>query len=193
MAMKLITAPADLPVSVAEAKLHCRIDHADDDAFIEAAIGAAVSLLDGWRGILGRALMPQTWDLIFDRFPGGPIEIPLPPVASVENVNYVDPDTETETVLASTAFAVDLVSPNAWVVPGDAGWPATMDTINAVRVRFIAGYADAAAVPARIRLAIKLLVAHWYANRETVNIGNISSELPLTVAALIAPERVIRF
>jgi hypothetical protein len=38
-----------------------------------------------------------------------------------------------------------------------------------------------------IRMAILLLVAHYYAHREGVIIGTISSELPLGVEMLLAP------
>jgi len=35
-----------------------------------------------------------------------------------------------------------------------------------------------------------LLVGHWYSNREAVNIGNITSEVPLAVEALLQPYRI---
>lgn len=35
--------------------------------------------------------------------------------------------------------------------------------------------------------AMLLLIGHWYANRESVVIGSISSELPLAVDSLIKP------
>lgn len=41
-----------------------------------------------------------------------------------------------------------------------------------------------------IRTAMLLLIGHWYANREAVNIGNITSEIPLAVEALLQPHRI---
>lgn len=41
-----------------------------------------------------------------------------------------------------------------------------------------------------IRTAMLLLIGHWYANREAVNIGNITSEVPLAVEALLQPHRI---
>ncbi|HHQ6553286.1 TPA: head-tail connector protein [Serratia fonticola] len=38
--------------------------------------------------------------------------------------------------------------------------------------------------------AMLLLIGHWYANRETVNIGNITSELPFATTALLQPYRI---
>jgi len=46
-------------------------------------------------------------------------------------------------------------------------WPDTRDQINAVAVRYVAGYADAAAVPEGIKQWIKLQIASMYENRET--------------------------
>jgi uncharacterized phiE125 gp8 family phage protein len=54
------------------------------------------------------------------------------------------------------------------------------------------GYGDAPAdVPEPLRQAIKHLVAHWYENRGLIAIGHTVAVLPLTVAALIAPYRVL--
>jgi len=46
-------------------------------------------------------------------------------------------------------------------------------------------------VPEPLRQAIRLLVAHWYENRGLVAIGREIAVLPETVAALIAPYRVL--
>lgn len=40
-----------------------------------------------------------------------------------------------------------------------------------------------------ITTAILLLIGHWYANRESVVIGTIVSEVPMAVEALLAPYR----
>lgn len=40
-----------------------------------------------------------------------------------------------------------------------------------------------------LRLAVLFLIGHWYANRESVVIGTITSEVPLTFDALIQQYR----
>jgi uncharacterized phiE125 gp8 family phage protein len=45
-------------------------------------------------------------------------------------------------------------------------------------------------IPASVKTAMKLLVGHWYENRETVNIGNITSTLEFTVKALLGMNKV---
>jgi uncharacterized phage protein (predicted DNA packaging) len=41
-----------------------------------------------------------------------------------------------------------------------------------------------------IRAAMLLLIGHWYANREAVNIGNITSAVPFAVESLLQPYRI---
>jgi uncharacterized phiE125 gp8 family phage protein len=66
-----------------------------------------------------------------------------------------------------------------------AGWPGHSD----LRVRYVAGYAeDHTGVPQPLRHALRLLLAHWYANREAVSAGDLK-ELPVAVDALISPYR----
>ena len=58
---ELVAAPTVPCVSTADAKAHLRVDDGEEDALIEAAVAAAVQHLDGYGGILGRALMQQDW------------------------------------------------------------------------------------------------------------------------------------
>jgi uncharacterized phiE125 gp8 family phage protein len=54
------------------------------------------------------------------------------------------------------------------------------------------GYGDTASdVPEPLRQAIRLLVAHWYENRSIVSGAQTAAVLPVTVAALIAPYRML--
>lgn len=61
-----------------------------------------------------------------------------------------------------------------------------------VTVRYLTGVEDAADVEEQVKLAIKMLVAHWFENRTAVSFGNtIPREVPLTVKALLEPGRII--
>jgi uncharacterized phiE125 gp8 family phage protein len=192
MGYQLIVPPAVYPVTLAEAKAQCRVDHDDEDAFIQRLIAAATGHFDARSGVLGRCLISQTWEMVLDEFPAGALELPLGPVQSVVSVEYDDPSGVAQTVAAST-YTVDTTSLSAWVVP-DGSWPPTLDNINAVRVRFVSGYGSTpAAVPDAIRHAILMLIGHWYENREAVAPGSPSAPLPMAVDALVAPYRVHGF
>lgn len=181
-----VTAPAEQPVSLAEAKAHLRVDHSDDDALIDSLLAAAVGHLDGWSGILGRALITQTWRLDMPSF-GYPIRLPLAPVQSA-TIAYSDTDNADQAFAeASFALLTDATGPYVALVSG-ASWPSVYSRGDAVRVTFVAGYGDATAVPAAIKAAILLMVGHWYEHRSTVVDGNVMA-LPFGAEALLSPYR----
>ncbi|NFV80001.1 head-tail connector protein [Magnetospirillum aberrantis] len=190
MSLILITAPAVEPISLDEAKAHLRVTGTDDDALIGGFIAAARQNLDGRDGWLGRALMPQTWELRLDAFPAE-ITVPLPPLREIVSVKYIDLDGAEQT-LDPALYQVVAGEP-ARIVPAHGQvWPSTRRQPDAVRVQFDAGYDDAAAVPAPIKAATLLHVGTLYRDRETVNIGNIVNDLP-TFSLLLSPFRVWSF
>lgn len=192
MPLFLVTAPAAEPVDLATAKAHLRVDIPDDDALITSLIATARQHAEA---ITRRALITQTWDLVLDAWPDDDrIDIPLPPLQSVTSITYKDSAGAAYTVPA-TDYIVDTVSSPGRVVLGyGKTWPSTaLYPAGAITVRFTAGYGDATAVPEAIKAAIKLLVAHFYENREPVVIGKAMNDLPLTIEALLWPFRVLRW
>ncbi len=70
-----------------------------------------------------------------------------------------------------------------------AGWPSTA-THSPIFLTYEAGYEDGE-IPSSLISAQLLLIGHWYNVREGVNVGNIVSEVPLAVDALLQPYRSI--
>jgi uncharacterized phiE125 gp8 family phage protein len=192
MGLKIATAPAVEPITLTEAKAQCRVDITDDDALITALIVAARTLVEQF---LGRALCTQTWDLYLDAFPAGDtLSLPLPPLATVSYVKYTPASTGIASTFAAASYTVDAIStPGRLRLNSGYSWPSdTLVVVNGVNVRFVAGYGAAAAAPAGIVQAIKLLVGHWYENREAiVSTGAMPKEIPFGIAALLWPERVV--
>lgn len=121
----------------------------------------------------GRAIMPQTWELTLDEFPDA-FQLTRIPAASVTSLKYYD-GTGVQQTLSSDSYALDTADGYgpAYVVPAYAGsWPSTRDQVNAVALRYVAGYENAAAVPEPIKCWIKLMVAAMHANREAEAISN---------------------
>jgi len=184
--LTLNTAPTVEPVTVGEIKAHLRIDHGDQDDYLETLITAARQACES---ATRRALVEQTWKMYLDAFPAA-IRPPRPPLRSVSSLQYVDTDGNTQT-LDSGQYDVDTDRE-----PGEVReaygccWPSTRDHPNAVIVTFKAGYGtDAASVPAPVKHAIKLLAAHLYEHPESVVVGMIAAELPQGVEYLLAPYR----
>jgi uncharacterized phiE125 gp8 family phage protein len=93
---------------------------------------------------------------------------------------------------ASTKYKVDPAGGEeaARVMLADGEeWPDTDLDPNSVEVEFKAGYGTAAAnVPDTIKAAMKLLVGHWFENREEVITGTISTDIPMATKALLGLE-----
>lgn len=158
----LVTAPTEAPVTLDEAKDHLRVTHSNEDALILGLIAAATGQLDGWRGQLGRAIMPQTWAQEW--------------VGEVAPFTLSMPDASNLVVTADgvpvTTFTT-AESPVGMLVDDVAG--------QRVRIQYRCGMA--AAQLAAARQAILLIVAHWYANREAV--GEDLRIIPLAFDGLL--------
>ena len=194
MALKIAVVPADEPVTVAEAKEHCRVDVTTDDATIQGFIETAREVVEV---AMRQALVTQTWDLYLDSFPGTDyLELPLPPLQSVTYVKYTT-KAGVLTTFDSASYMVDTYSqPGRIRLKDTYSWPSDeLQIVNGVNVRFVCGYgATAGDVPQRYRLAIMLLAAHWYENREAIaTSGAVPKELPLGVESLLWIERVKGF
>lgn len=178
-----------------QAEKHLRLDgDTSEQAMVEALVAAATQHLDGWSGILGRALVTQTWRQDFDGFRYC-LRLPLAPVQSIETVTYYDGDNAQQT-LGSDVYELrtDELGPYVGLKP-DQSWPGVYGRIDAVSVTFVAGYGAASAVPQAIKQAILLMVGSWFEGREETVIGVSVGSLPTSVAvtSLLAPYRRIGF
>jgi uncharacterized phiE125 gp8 family phage protein len=158
--------PNVLALSVADAKVHLRIDGNDSDADVLAAVNDAASYIEGPNG-KGLALTTQTWKLSLMGFGAGPIVLPIWPVQSVESIEYQDGDGVTQT-LDPAAYVADVVASPAAVYPAwGATFPSGRSGPGAVIVTFKAGFGDAASdVPGALTRAMRLLVGHFFEYRE---------------------------
>ena len=165
MRLNAVTAPAEELLTLEEVKDQLRILGDYDDAILQRLMRSARQSLDGRDGILGRALITQTWQLALERFPAA-IIVPLPPLISVDSITYFDPSGNEQT-LDPAAYRVEGIgdADAGRIVPVTA-WPATHPNLVAVAVTFTAGYGDRADVPEPIRHAALMHVAFLYEQRE---------------------------
>lgn len=181
MSLIVATAAASDPVSLTEAKAHCRVDFSTDDAYITALITAATEAVQTRTGRqLVNATFRASWDNVPDAPTIGYTTFPLlrEPVSSVTSVKYYDAD-ETQQTLSSTEYWTDLESTPPRVILRDAfpslyGWRPGL-----IQVTFVAGYGSSgSSVPATLKQAVMLLVGHWYENREANITNGYARELP---------------
>jgi uncharacterized phiE125 gp8 family phage protein len=178
----VVTPPAEEPITLAEAKLQCRVTGTVEDSLIESKIKEARETFEAEANV---ALVTRTLKLTVDGFGPAPIRLPFPPTASIASVKYIDADGVQQT-LAGTEYMLDGARlPAALRLAYGKSWPTVRAQPGAVEIEFSAGYGSAAAVPELAKGAIRLLVGHLYANREAVTTGTITSETPLGYQRLL--------
>ena len=188
----LLTPPAVPPISLVEAKAHCRVDHDLDDGRIEIAIAAATSHLDGHTGILGRAMVTQTWRQDFPAWPADrSLRLPLAPASEIVEIGYRGSDGAAQIVPAN-AYRLLAGESNPFVrFAADFGMPSLDCAPDAISVTFKAGYGPAGQdVPGPLRAAMLLLIGDMHRFAETAALATANA-VPMTptVDRLISPYR----
>lgn len=182
LTFELTTPPATEPVTLSEAKAHARCEHDAEDALFTRLIAAARRHVEHTAGL---ALITQTWRATCSNWLPKGIPLRPHPVASL-----------TEATIGGTASTASfrLAKGRPALVTLAAG--ASAPQIDAeITATFTAGFGDAAAVPDDLKLAMMLLITHWYENREPTAAGmglSVVGDIKFTVDALIAPHRSVR-
>jgi uncharacterized phiE125 gp8 family phage protein len=171
MKFVIATAPATEPVTSAELVSQCRIDSAVATAeatYITSLVTAARVRAENLCG----PIITQAWDGYLDEWPAGDtITIEKPRVSAITTVKYMILDAVALSTFASASYQTDYVSRYARFRLKDTySWPTDeLEILNPIVIRFSAGWANAAAVPAALKQAILFLAAHWYENREATS------------------------
>ncbi len=170
-----VTTPATAAISLVDAKLHCRVDSNIDDTLITSLIGAAEGHCEKYCGIRVGA---QTLTLMCDSF-ADLARIPEGPVSSITSISYVDTTQATQT-LSNTVYELCTSGLTAGLtLKYGQNWPA-IGAVSRITVVLVAGYATP---PAELIAGMKMLIGHWYENREAVTADN-QQVLPIGPAQL---------
>lgn len=187
----LITPAADLPVALDTAKRHLRIAGDEDDSLVVEKLEEAVSIAETY---LDRQLMPATYKWSIDSFYTEAVRfteipLPLPPLVSVDKIEYVDQDGVLQAVPASTYDVDTACEPGVIRLAYNQVWPVPRAQVNAVQITFIAGYADQEAIPKSIRSGILLMLGSLWENREDEITGTIATRMSNGFRNLLMPYR----
>lgn len=187
--LDLVTAAAAEPIDLTAAKAHLRVIGSAEDALITSLAKAARESVEHYTG---RSLVATTWRQSGAAFADS-IELMKSPVSSITSIQYVDDLGATQTLSASVYRLVAASDPASGtparveLVDGES-WPAVAVRPDAVRITFVAGYANAAAVPASIVAAISLVLTDLFENRsaQAKDLGQVNP----TVERLLNPFRM---
>lgn len=193
MALTLVTAPVREPLTLDEAKPFLRVSTDEENAIVNRLSVAAREYAETFTR---RALLTQVWDWKLDGFPCGVLELPIANVTAIGSITYIDQNGDSQTwssALYQTDLPVGPKAPFGRIVPAyGQSWPSTRDQMNAVTVRFTAGYgSDPDAVPSSLITAMQTLVTHWFTNREpvAVGVGIGAVAVPLSIDGMLWPYR----
>jgi len=164
----LVTPPSGDLIVLSRMKEHLRVDYSAEDELISGLMAAAVAYLDGWKGVLGRAILPQTWRQTFTG--SGPHRLAMPDVSDVTV-------TGDGVAVIGAVVAVEAMGPLVTMPSGAS--PA--ETV----IEYTCAMPDQQ-IPA-VQMAVMLLVGHWYQNRESV--GERGQEIPMGFDMLISSMR----
>jgi len=165
--LRRTSAPAVEPVTLSEAKAHCRVDTSADDTLIQGYITTAREWVEDY---IDRALVTQQLVMKLDAFPAE-IELPRPPMiasgtATAVTITYVTGEAGGTATLSASEYRVDRDStPGAIRTLYAGSWPSHLIDQNSVTVSWWAGYGDSASVPQRVKSAILMCVHELYEKR----------------------------
>lgn len=188
------SAPALTAVTMAQARMQLRVDtlgsppSSPEDALISANIAMATQELDAGTGWLGRAVCPQSWTLLLNKFPFDktPLHLPFPPFIRVESFVYVPASAPSTTVVMAegTDFRTlpdGTMGDGAMLAPMyTERWPTdVVRDFGAVRIQFRCGYLanaspEAAGVPEIIQNYILSRITDNYDSRGVQNYRDVS-------------------
>ena len=153
-------AVATEPITLAQAKTHCRVEISGDDTYITGLIVVAREYAEHEAG---RSFAPQTLKLTLPYF-AEPMPLLRSPVTAVTGITYLDTADARQTASSALYYLdrSDLV-PCVRLVPG-ASWPTTSERIGGVEITYTAG--TWAIAPVSAIQYMLLLIGSMYEFRE---------------------------
>lgn len=183
--IRRLTQPLVEPVSLADAKRHCRVDTDADNDYIASLITAAREWVESY---IDETLIHTQYAMKMDFFPPE-VVLPRPPMATdgtttAVSITYTLTDKST-TVMSTTRYRVDRDAyPGVIRTPYGMAWPSYLYDFNSITVTWWGGRGpDATAVPQRVKNAILMLVGYWYERRLAADAN--ASEIPFGVKSLL--------
>lgn len=172
---KLISKSSDTVIDLVEARQHLNISHDDDNDLILSYCEAAHAFIEG---VIGRPLLTSVYRYSMDVLPKR-FMLGIGPVQSVDKIEVGI------TTIDPALYAIDLDSDPCRV---EGKWVPRHVGLGGVKVTFTAGWESRDKLPADLKHAAKMLVSHYYENREAATSGGTTMqvmEVPFAVTALL--------
>lgn len=184
--LRQISGPSSEPVTTSEIKNYCRINTSADDVEIDGMIKAARDSIEDETGIV---MVQQTYEYQISALING-MRLPIGPLNSLDSVEYYDENNNLKT-LSSNSYRVynnDRIAyfnlTDNYDKPSDIG-----DRSYPWIITFKAGWSSSKDVPDRLKVAIKMLVCHWYDWRG-VAVNASMSHIPQAIDRIISQYKI---
>lgn len=183
--LRKIQAPNIFPITLMQLKSHLRIEHPEEDDYLNFLIDGATEAIQSY---IGQSLLIHVWQQTFSyaqrvsgrlsKLPILPIRIPLsfPPLLTIKSVVGTNSNKKSKTINNYTLF-----------YKGDLPVIEVNDPCIKIEVTYETGYGDRPnMIPADIRQAILQLASVFYQKRCAIPIA----EDPVVVSVL-QPHRIL--
>lgn len=160
---KVITSTDNTILSTADAKAQLRIESSftAEDALIDSYVAAATAAAENF---INGHIQAKSMVIKLDEMPSK-LKFSTHPIRSITSVMYRDTDNAEQTLVSGTDYHLEAPSDKENTLVFDEVYN-TYDRPDAVTITVAIGYTNAAAVPAPIIQAIKLMVSDMYDRRE---------------------------
>jgi uncharacterized phiE125 gp8 family phage protein len=190
-ATSIITDVTEEPITLADACLHIRQELGVDNTTVTNCLKAARAYIEKYTN---QAMCLRTLEFSYSCFPEGRDDwiLPIGPLQSITSVSYKDTNNSTIT-LSSTTYEVDTEGLNGMLYQRIGNrWPVTVVQPNSVKVRGVFGYGTQASglIPQDMLHAVRLMLAHFYENRNPISMGLQPYPIANALDSLLAQSRI---
>jgi uncharacterized phiE125 gp8 family phage protein len=186
-----IAGPVNPAVSVDDCKLDLRIESGFtlDDALILSYINASSRLASE---ITGRKLISESIKFSIDTtYFNERIVLPFTPVSEITEIQYYDAAGVSQTMNISDFYLYNFDDKSELCLKEGLVLPSVDDRRDAVNITFTTGYgANSSDIPDTIKKGIRMLVTHYYENRNNTILGMSVADIPFGVESLLNAERI---
>ena len=165
-------ADAPMPITLSDAKAHLRLTSttSSEETLITSWIKAAWRKVEADTGLI---LLTSEWRVYVHEYPwwGNALELPLWPIQSIDEFEYVDTNGDTQTVMTGSPAAVPYIvdygsRPVIVQLDDEQTWPTDLRVTRPGTIEFTAGWTSPSLIPADLIEAMKLLIGEQDMQRE---------------------------
>lgn len=188
MPLAIISQPISKPVTLAQIKRHLRLDHDQDDEYLNELTDAATIHVEA---VTSQFLISRVVRQYIETMPASrSISLEAWPIRSIQEVRGYDFDGNPNIILSQNYRLDSRIDPPALILNTNINFNAFC---NGIEVDMEVGYGETGAdIPSNITRAILVLIAHWYEFRGTLPAGDETALIPSGLNALLAPIKRVR-